>query len=254
MSENGPTYDIVARDLVKSFGQQCVLRKMTLNVEHGETFVILGRSGTGKSVFLKHVVGLMAPDSGEIQVLGQDILSLEGDDLLNLRRRIGMVFQHSALLNSLTVEENVALGLTENGMKDKRKVKQIVDEKLALVDMQGTNHKLPEELSGGMKKRVAVARTLALDPQIILFDEPTTGLDPIMSDNVDELVLELRENVGCTCVVVTHDMLTAFRVADRIGLFHGGRMLEIAPPQEFRNSPRPEVQEFIGRESKWREM
>ena len=251
MNEN--EFDIVATDLHKRFGSNDVLKGMSLRVRKGETFVILGRSGIGKSVFLKHVVGLMHPDRGEIRVLGKDIRELSGDELFEHRRRIGMVFQNSALLNSLTVEENVALGLTENGMKDRNEVRRIVNDKLSDVGLEGTNDQLPETLSGGMKKRVAVARTLALDPKIILFDEPTTGLDPIMSDNVDELILDLREQVGCTCVLVTHDMITAFRVADRIGLFHDGRLIEIAAPGEFRKSERPEVREFIGRESKWRD-
>jgi len=251
MNEN--EFDIVATDLHKRFGSNDVLKGMSLRVRKGETFVILGRSGIGKSVFLKHVVGLMHPDRGEIRVLGKDIRELSGDELFEHRRRIGMVFQNSALLNSLTVEENVALGLTENGMKDRNEVRRIVNDKLSDVGLEGTNDQLPETLSGGMKKRVAVARTLALDPKIILFDEPTTGLDPIMSDNVDELILDLREQVGCTCVLVTHDMITAFRVADRIGLFHDGKLIEIAPPKEFRKSERPEVKEFIGRESKWRD-
>jgi len=250
---NGNEFDIVATDLYKRFGSNEVLKGMSLRVRKGETFVILGRSGIGKSVFLKHVIGLMHPDRGEIRVLGKDIRALSGDELFEHRRRIGMVFQHSALLNSLTVEENVALGLTENGMKDRNEVRRIVNEKLAEVRMEGTNGQLPETLSGGMKKRVAVARTLALDPKIILFDEPTTGLDPIMSDNVDDLILDLRERVGCTCVVVTHDMITAFRVAHRIGLFHDGRLIEIAAPEEFRQSERAEVRDFIARESKWRD-
>ena len=253
MSGNETEFDVVAADLYKRFGENEVLKGMTLRVRKGETFVIVGRSGIGKSVFLKHIVGLMHPDRGEIRVFGKDIRDLSGDELLEHRRCIGMVFQHSALLNSLTVEENVALGLTENGMKDMDEVRRIVNEKLSQVRMDGTNDQLPETLSGGMKKRVAVARTLALGPRIILFDEPTTGLDPIMSDNVDDLILDLREQVGCTCVVVTHDMITAFRVADRIGLFHDGRLIEVAAPEDFRKSERPEVREFIGRESKWRD-
>ncbi len=163
-----------------------------------------------------------------------------------------MVFQSSALLNSLTVEENVALGLAEFREKSPEEIRQIVNEKLALVEMANTNRLLPEELSGGMRKRVAVARTLALGPKIILFDEPTVGLDPLLSNNVDELILGLKESVGCTNVVVTHDLITAFRVADRIGMFHDGRITALGTPEEFRNSPEKAVQEFLARNHHWR--
>jgi len=252
MSEAKPQYDIVARDVDKSFGSNHVLRKLNLRVRRGETFVILGPSGTGKSVFLKHVIGLMAADAGEILVFGQKIYDLPMEEQLRARRRIGMVFQSSALLNSLTVEENVALGLVENGIAHGEELRRTVNEKLALVNMQGTNDRLPEQISGGMKKRVAVARTLALEPEMILFDEPTTGLDPVMADNVDELILGLKASVGCTSVVVTHDMISAFRVADRIGMFHEGRILHVAPPDEFRRSDEKVIQDFIAREMKWR--
>lgn len=244
-------YDIEAIDLNKSFGDHHVLRDASLKVHRGETFVIVGPSGCGKSVFLKHLVGLLRPDSGKVLVLGQDINALEPEDLLALRRRTGMVFQSSALLNSLTVEENVALGLTEHNQTDPDTIRNIVNEKLALVDMAGTNHLLPEELSGGMRKRVAVARTLALGPEIILFDEPTVGLDPIMSENVDDLILGLKKNVKCTSVVVSHDMITAFGVGDRIGMFHDGKIIAAGPPDEFRRSQDSVVQAFIARNRKW---
>ena len=163
-----------------------------------------------------------------------------------------MVFQSSALLNSLTVEENVALGLAEFKEKSPDQIHRIVNEKLALVEMANTNHLLPEELSGGMRKRVAVARTLALGPEIILFDEPTVGLDPLLSTNVDELILGLKEKVGCTNVVVTHDLITAFRVADQIGMFHEGAITALGTPEEFRNSTEPVVREFIARNRQWK--
>jgi len=252
MSGEKNTLDIVARNVEKRFGSNYVLRKLDLDVRKGETFVILGPSGTGKSVFLKHLVGLIEPDSGDIRILGKTLAGLPPDELLELRRRIGMVFQSSALLNSLTVEENVALGLTENGHTNANEVRRIVNEKLAMVHMDNTNNRLPEEISGGMKKRVAVARTLALEPEMILFDEPTTGLDPVMSDNVDDLIMDMKEQVGCTSVVVTHDMITAFRVADRVGLFHEGRIIEIATLDEFQRSTSQVVRNFIGRQFKWR--
>lgn len=245
-------FDVVADKLNKSFGRNHVLRDFTLSVEKGSTFAIVGPSGSGKSVFLKHLVGLLKPDSGQVTVLGKRINELPPDDLLALRRRIGMVFQSSALLNSLTVEENVALGLVEQDEMPADKVHEIVNEKLALVEMSGTNHLLPEELSGGMRKRVAVARTLALGPDMILFDEPTVGLDPLLSSNVDELILGLKKNVQCTNIVVTHDMITAFRVADRMGMFHAGKMIAVGPPEEFSRSEEKAVQEFIARNRDWR--
>jgi len=246
------SFDVIADKLNKSFGANHVLRDFTLSVEKGHTFVIVGPSGSGKSVFLKHLVGLLTPDSGEVTVLGKKMNELPPDELLALRRRIGMVFQSSALLNSLTVEENVALGLTEHDQISQEEVLRIVNEKLALVEMSKTNHLLPEELSGGMRKRVAVARTLALGPDMILFDEPTVGLDPLLSSNVDELILGLKKNVKCTNIVVTHDLITAFRVADRIGMFHDGKIVAIGAPEEFRRSEDPSVQEFIARNRDWR--
>ena len=251
MTETPDKFDIIAKGVNKRFGSNHVLRDFDFQVRKGETFVIVGPSGSGKSVFLKHIIALHTPDSGEIEVLGKRLHDLPPDELLALRRRVGMVFQSSALLNSLTVEQNVALGLVENGERDYDKVKQIVEEKLAQVNMADTNHLLPEELSGGMKKRVAVARTLALDPEIILFDEPTTGLDPVMCDNVDDLILETKKCVNCTSVVVTHDLITAFSIADRVGLFHNGRLAAIGTPDQFRDSSEEAVQSFIHRYVDW---
>jgi phospholipid/cholesterol/gamma-HCH transport system ATP-binding protein len=250
-STQQPTYDIEARDLRKSFDHE-VLRGVNLKVPKGKTFALVGPSGCGKSVFLKHIVALLTPDSGEMIVLGKNIAQLPPQELLELRRHVGMVFQSCALLNSLTVEENVGLGLAEFKEKSPEQVRQIVNEKLALVKMADKNRLLPEELSGGMKKRVAVARTLALGPEIILFDEPTVGLDPLLSSNVDELILDLKEKVRCTNVVVTHDLITAFRVADRIGMFHEGVITALGTPEEFLNSAEPVVREFIARNRQWR--
>jgi len=246
------SYDIEVTKLNKSFGTNHVLRDVDLRVAKGETFVLVGPSGCGKSVLLKHIVALLSPDSGEVHVLGKNIHRIPPEELLAVRQRIGMVFQSSALLNSLTVEENVALGLTESGQKDMEAVRRVVNEKLALVQMEGTNDLLPEELSGGMKKRAAVARTLALDPGVILFDEPTVGLDPLLSDNVDQLILDLKRNVQTTDIVVTHDMISAFRLGDRIGMMHEGRIIAVGPPEEFRNSEEKVVQEFIERNISWR--
>lgn len=251
MSEE-QTYDIEAIGVHKSFGENHVLRGVDLKVEKGKTFVIVGPSGCGKSVFLKHMVALLRPDSGTVKVLGKVIHELPPEELLQLRRRIGMVFQSSALLNSLTVEQNVALGLVEYEDRKPEEVREIVNEKLKLVEMDGTNDLLPEELSGGMRKRVAVARTLAVGPGVILFDEPTVGLDPLLSTNVDELILGLKKNVQCTNVVVTHDLITAFKVADRMGMFHDGHIIAEGPPEEFSRSEEKVVKEFLARNRDWR--
>jgi phospholipid/cholesterol/gamma-HCH transport system ATP-binding protein len=244
--------DIDVRGAHKSFGDKHVLRGLDLQVRQGETFAIIGRSGCGKSVTLKLVIGLLRPDRGEVYVFGRDVNRIPRRELLELRLRVGMVFQLSALLNSLTVEENVLLGLTERGGKGPEELRRLAREKLALVGMEGSEKLLPEELSGGMKKRVAVARTLAMSPDIILFDEPTTGLDPLMSDNVDSLIHDLKRKVRCTNVVVTHDMISAFRVADRVGMFHEGRIIEVGSPRQILESKNPVVQEFIDRHVHWR--
>lgn len=252
MSDTPPIYDVDAVKVNKTFGRNHVLRDMTLQVASGETFVIVGPSGSGKSVFLKHIVGLLTPDSGTVHVLGKDMHNLPPDELLTLRRQIGLVFQSSALLNSLTVEENVALGLVEHDLMPYDQILAIVNEKLAQVEMSGTNDLLPEQLSGGMKKRVAVARTLALGPRMMLFDEPTVGLDPLLSTNVDDLIVGLKKDVHCTSIVVTHDLITAFRVADRIGMFHDGKIIAASTPDVFLKSSEPVVREFLARNVNWR--
>ena len=239
--------DIEAIDLQKAFGDHEVLRGVNLQVRHGETLVIIGGSGCGKSVFLKHVLRLLVPDHGKMLVHGKDISPFSLSELIEMRRQVGMVFQLAALLSWLTVRENVGLALSEMSGHSKSEIAAVVEEKLSLVGMNGTEDLLPEELSGGMKKRVAVARTLAMSPQMILFDEPTTGLDPIMSDNVDDLIAELKEKVQLTSVVVTHDMTSAFRIGDRIAMLHEGRIQQIGAPDEIRNSDDPVVRQFIAR-------
>ena len=248
----GDDLDIAVRDVDKTFGDNHVLRGVNLDVRRGETYSIIGPSGCGKSVLLKHIMGLMLPDAGNVYVLGACVNDLDHRSLLQLRTRIGMVFQLSALLNSLNVRDNVVLGLSERGGYSEDELDAIAREKLGLVGLDDTEALTPAELSGGMKKRVAVARTLAMDPEMILFDEPTTGLDPLMSDNVDELILDLKRRVHCTNVVVTHDMISAFRTSDRIGMFHEGRIIETGTPQEFRDSTNPVVQQFMDRDIHWR--
>ncbi len=240
-------FGIQTKGLHKSFGDNHVLRGFDLNVKPGETFVLIGQSGCGKSVFLKHIIGLLKPDSGSVTVLGRDINSLRPRELEKLRIRIGMIFQSAALLNSLTVEENIGLSLVERGGFTAKQVRTIVGEKLELVGMAGTEKLMPAELSGGMKKRVGVARTLAMNPEVILYDEPSTGLDPVMSDNVDELIEDMKKKVKVTSIVVTHDMVTTFRVADRIGMMHEGRVVESGTPEMIRASKNPIVQQFVAR-------
>ena len=240
-------HDIEAVGLYKAFGDHQVLRDVTLRIRHGETFAIIGCSGIGKSVFLKLVLRLLEPDKGQVLVHGHDISTFSPTMLLQLRRNVGMVFQSGALLSWLTVRENVGLGLSELGGYKEGEIDDVVATKLRMVGMDGTQHLLPEELSGGMKKRVAVARTLAMSPEMILFDEPTTGLDPIMSDNVDELIEDLKKQVQLTSIVVTHDMTSAFRIADRIGLLHEGRIEQVGTSDEIRNSDEPVVKQFIAR-------
>jgi len=247
-----PLYDIVAANVNKSFNDHRVLCDASLQVRSGETFFLLGPSGSGKSIFLKHLAGLIRPDSGTITVLGRDILALEDEALLEHRRQVGLVFQSGALFNSLSLEDNVALALREHRLHPPERIREIVQEKLALVGLEGSARLLPEEISGGMKKRAAVARTLALEPRIILFDEPTAGLDPIMARNVDDLIMDLKTRVRVTSVVVSHDLPSAFTVADRVGMIHEGRIIGCAPPAEFQKLDDTIIQRFIGRDLSWR--
>jgi len=232
-------------DVYKAFGSKQVLNGFTLHVERGETFVIIGRNGIGKTVTFKHIMGLMKPDRGQVIVEGQDITRLSGHDLVEERDKFGMVFQGCALLNWLTVAENVALPLRERTRLSKREIQKKVDEKLGLMGLQSAGHLYPAECSGGMKKRAAVARAIVRDPQIILYDEPTAGLDPIMASVVNDLIIELRQKLQITAMVVTHDMLSAYRIADRIGMLSGGKIIEIGTPDQIRNSQNPIVRQFI---------
>jgi phospholipid/cholesterol/gamma-HCH transport system ATP-binding protein len=245
-STNGPVIEV--HGLHKSFGSQHVLRGIDLEVQLGETMVIIGGSGCGKSVFLRHLVGLHHPDRGTIKVLGQDIAHADEASLNRVRRRISMVFQGSALFNSLTVEENVGLALREHRLYDERTVKNIVLEKLALVNLVEHAKKMPENLSGGMRKRVALARALAIDPDILLYDEPTAELDPFFAQTIDQLVLDLQHDLEKTAIVVTHDMVHAFKIADRIGMLHDGNLVFLGTPEEIRASEDPIIKPFIRRE------
>jgi len=228
-----------------SIGGRVVLDGVTLRVRRGETFVLLGRSGAGKSVTLKHLVGLMQPDAGNVRVDGNDLATLAARDLRELRRRFGYVFQSAALLNWMNVEDNLALPLREHSGMARDAIRARVADCLAMVHLTGHGTKLPGELSGGMRRRAGLARALALQPEILLYDEPTAGLDPVMAKTITELIVETREKTGTTSIVVTHSMPSAFRVADRIGLLHEGRVVAEGPPDAFRASEHPAVVEFL---------
>ncbi|MCI0405289.1 MAG: ABC transporter ATP-binding protein [candidate division Zixibacteria bacterium] len=232
-------------DLHKSFGKKTVLDGVNLTLRDGETVVIIGGSGTGKSVLLKHIIGLLEPDEGRIIVDGINVGAVRGEELYQLRKKFGMVFQSGALFDSLTVAGNVGLPLREHTNLKEEEILEIVREKLALVGLSGVENQKPAELSGGMRKRVALARALVAEPEVMLYDEPTTGLDPIMADVINELILDLRKRLGNTAVVVTHDMASAFKIADRICMLFKGKIIWDGSPAETRESRDPVVQQFI---------
>lgn len=231
--------------LKKSFNGTPVLQGIDLTVESGETFVLIGGSGSGKSVFLKHLVRLLLPDSGRVFWNDEEITRKNELEMMKLRPRVGIVFQASGLLSSLTVRENVGLGLVETQRLPDKDVRRIVDEKLALMGLEQAGDLRPGELSGGMKKRAALARTLTMEPDAILLDEPTAELDPPMADNVDRMVLDMKERLGKTFVIVTHDMTHAAKVGDRIGMLHEGRLVYQGTPGELTSCEDPVVRAFV---------
>jgi phospholipid/cholesterol/gamma-HCH transport system ATP-binding protein len=236
-------------DLWKSFRDNHVLRGITLSVEKGTTYVILGGSGSGKTVLMKHVIGLLKPDRGLVRVNGIEISSLAGKALTDARQMFGMVFQGAALFDSMTVFENVAFPLTEKRRRDRLRPDEIrarVVEKLKVVDLgEEVLVRWPAELSGGMRKRVALARALVSDPQVVLYDEPTTGLDPITTDYVDGMILNAKRKLGITSMVISHDIASAFKVADRLAVLYDGHLAAEGTPDEVRGSPDPYVQHFL---------
>lgn len=232
-------------NLVKSFKQNCVLNGVSLDVRRGESICIIGLSGTGKSVLLKHLIRLLEPDEGRVLFDGQDIAELEGESLVTMRRRFGMLFQGAALLDSMTVAENVGLGLKESRKFTQAEIDETVLSKLEMVGMADAAEKLPSELSGGMRKRVGLARAIATDPEVMLYDEPTSGLDPVTSDVIDDLIVELNEKLHVTSVTVTHDMRSAFKIADRILMLYGGGVEFDGTPDQVRGDPNPVLQQFI---------
>lgn len=236
---------ISVRKLHKTLGTQEVLRGVDLEIKRGNTCVILGRSGCGKSVLLKHLIGLFKPTSGEVWVDGEDITGLAERKLGPIRKKVGILFQSAALFDSMNVEENLAFPLRETGVKDVKEIRDRVAEALEMVDLGGEQKKMPENLSGGMRKRVGLARTIVSRPACILYDEPTTGLDPIASDSINHLIRRLQKRLSVTSVVVTHDMKTAFHTGDQITFLHEGRLYFDGTADQLRNSTDPTIQDFI---------
>jgi phospholipid/cholesterol/gamma-HCH transport system ATP-binding protein len=236
---------IELRDVYKAFGSNEVLRGFSVVAEEGENLVILGQSGSGKSVALKHIIGLLVPDRGEVWVDGQDVTGMPREELYALRRRVGYVFQFAALLDSMSIAENVGLGLRRVRGTTAAEIADRVKECLALVDLEGLGERLPSEISGGQRKRAGIARAIATRPKYILYDEPTTGLDPITKAVIDRLILRMREELGVTGIVITHDMESAYRLGDRIALLHEGRCRFSGTPEEIRGTDDPIVRGFI---------
>jgi phospholipid/cholesterol/gamma-HCH transport system ATP-binding protein len=232
-------------DLRKAFGDHEVLRGVDLAVNRGETVVVIGRSGCGKSVLLRHIIGLMKPDSGKVIVDGVDVTKLKGEDLYQLRKRFGMLFQGAALFDSMSVWENVGLGLIEHTDLSEAEIRRRVCDKLELVGLSKLDDAKPAELSGGMKKRVGLARAIAMDPPVVLYDEPTTGLDPIMADVINELIRNLQSTLKITSVAVTHDIKSAYKIGDRLALLHGGRIVFEGTPDQVRSTDNKLVRQFV---------
>ena len=241
---------IEIQGISKFFGEHKVLDELSLKISSGATYVIIGRSGCGKSVLLKHIVGLLKPDKGKVFVDGKDVSELKHKELDALRIKIGMVFQGGALFDSLTVGENVGFGLIEHQHISQKELAQRVKESLALVDLFGIENLMPSSLSGGMKKRVSLARAICIKPQIILYDEPTTGVDPITADAINELIKNLHDKLKITAVAVTHDMKSAYRIADRIAMMYQGKIIAQGSPAEIQATDNPVVHQFINGLSK----
>ncbi len=232
-------------DLHKSFGSKVVLDGVNLDIAPAESLVIIGGSGTGKSVLLKHIIGLLNPDSGTVEVGGTAVETLGNRQITEFRRKFGMAFQEGALFDSMTVWQNVAFPLQRLTKKSHKEIDERVEECLSMVRLEGVGSKLPSQLSGGMRRRVGFARAVAHQPEILLFDEPTTGLDPITTALIDEIIKDLSDRLKTTSVTITHDMESAYRIADRIAMLHQGKIIAEAPPEEFKRLEDPRVQQFI---------
>jgi phospholipid/cholesterol/gamma-HCH transport system ATP-binding protein len=236
---------IAVRSLAKKIGAQEILCGVDLQIATGETLAIIGRSGGGKSVLLKHLVGLMAPDAGEIWIDGQDIIGMNERQLGAIRKKVGILFQSGALFDSMTVEENIAFPLREAGERDPKVLHAKVEEMLEVIEMEGQQDKMPESLSGGMKKRVGLARSIIRGPSCVLYDEPTSGLDPVVADSINRLIRRLQRRLGVTSVVVTHDMKSAFDVANYIAYLHEGRIYFHGTPIQLQEAQDPVLQDFL---------
>ncbi|TDU70991.1 phospholipid/cholesterol/gamma-HCH transport system ATP-binding protein [Prosthecobacter fusiformis] len=232
--------------LRKTFGTQKTLQGVDLTIKHGETLVLIGPSGEGKSVLLKHIIGLLHPDEGRVELDGVDLCSLNERKLVKFRRRMGYLFQNAALFDSLTVAENVAFPLKEAGVTDRSDIDQQVHEALELVELVEHKNKMPINLSGGMRKRVGIARAIICRPECVLYDEPTAGLDPIVTDVIDQMIIRLQKRFRVTSIVITHDMSSVFKIADRVAMLKNGVISFLGTPDELRQSPNPDIQNFIG--------
>lgn len=236
-------------NLCKEFNDKKVLNNLNLTIDAGETTVIIGRSGCGKSVLLKHIIGILKPDSGQVFIDNRDLTRLRSRELNNIRMKFGMLFQGAALFDSLSVWENVAFGMIEHTKYDKGAIMDRVSECLALVGLKGVENIKPAELSGGMRKRVGLARAICMKPSIMLYDEPTTGLDPIMADAINDLIKELHDKLKVTSIAVTHDMTSAYKIADKIAMLYDGKIIAVGSPDEIKNTNNPFVNQFINGEA-----
>ena len=236
---------IELRKVSKSFGQHVVLDGLDLSIERGQSLVVIGASGTGKSVLLKHIVGLLKPDFGEVWFDGHRVDEMPERELMDLRQRFGFLFQMGALFDSLTVGENLSFPLVEHTRKSPDQVRQVVAQKLKMVGLPGIEGKMPAELSGGQRKRVALARAIALDPEVMLYDEPTTGLDPVRADVINQLIMKLQQEMRVTSITVTHDMFSAYKIADRIVMLHQGKIIFDGSPAAIQQSENPIVRQFV---------
>jgi phospholipid/cholesterol/gamma-HCH transport system ATP-binding protein len=243
--ERDSTIKIRVVNLHKSFKENHVLRGVHLEVGQGESMVVIGGSGSGKTVLIKCIIGLIRPDEGEIYVDGLEITSLNGQKMNEVRKKFGMLFQGGALFDSMRIWENVGFGLRQQNRLNEEEIKRIVSEKLRLVGLKDIEDLMPAELSGGMKKRVSLARAIAMEPEILLYDEPTTGIDPIMADAINSLIVQMREKLNVTSIAITHDMKSAYKIADRIAMLFQGKIIEVGTTEEIKNSPNPIVQQFI---------
>ena len=232
-------------DLHKAFGRKKVLQGVNLDLKQGETLAVIGQSGSGKSVLIKHIIGILRPDKGQIFVDGVEITSLKDDELHKIIRRFGMLFQGVALFDSMTVAQNVGFGLERYTDFSKERIQELVVESLDKVGLKGCEGLMPQELSGGMRKRVGLARAISYRPDIILYDEPSTGIDPIRADAINDLINMMKREMNVSTIVITHDIVSAYKVADRIAMLYEGKIVEAAAPEEIRNSKNPVIQQFI---------